>query len=146
MNNFMLDRTASWSAMYFSVSFDGSIVTISMDRSTGFRLDVSASLGLLSFACWTSNIDKFSCFFLSLALLFLVLENYILGFEASLLKSTNLHGLSLLSFVEFVATAGQNYDHPLHISHRRSRSESVEGDEQTVGKRIRRDEDVSLST
>ena len=39
----MLDRTALSSAMYFSVSFDGSIVTISMDRSTHFRLDVSTN-------------------------------------------------------------------------------------------------------
>ena len=33
----------------FSVSFDGSIVTISMDRSTCFCLDVSATLGLLQY-------------------------------------------------------------------------------------------------
>ena len=48
-NNFMLDQTASSSAMYFSVSFDGTIVTISMDRSTRFHLDVSSSLGLLQY-------------------------------------------------------------------------------------------------
>ena len=44
VNNFMLDRTASSSAMYFSVSFDGSIVTISVDKSTRSHLDVLASL------------------------------------------------------------------------------------------------------
>ena len=32
--------------MYFTVSFDGYIATISMDRSTRFRLDVSATSGL----------------------------------------------------------------------------------------------------
>ena len=31
--------------------FDGSIVTISMDRSTRFCLDVSASLGLVQYRC-----------------------------------------------------------------------------------------------
>ena len=45
----MLDQTASLSVMYFSVPFEGSIVTISMDRITPFRLDVSASLGLLQY-------------------------------------------------------------------------------------------------
>ena len=44
----MLDRTALSSEMYFSVFFDGPIVTISMVRSTRFCLDVSATLSLLS--------------------------------------------------------------------------------------------------
>ena len=47
----MLDQTASSSAMYFSVFFDGSIVTISMHRCTLFRLDVSATLGLFQYRC-----------------------------------------------------------------------------------------------
>ena len=42
----MLDRTA-----LLSVSFDGSIVTISTDRSTRFHLDVSATSGLLQYQC-----------------------------------------------------------------------------------------------
>ena len=41
---YMLDRTASSFVMYFSVSFDGSIVPISMDRSTRFHLDVLVTL------------------------------------------------------------------------------------------------------
>ena len=41
----MLDRTASSSALYFSVSFDGSIV------SYCFRLDIAAFLGLLQYRC-----------------------------------------------------------------------------------------------
>ena len=49
--HFMLDRTAWSSAMYFSVSFVGSIVAISINRSTHFRLDVLASLGLLQYRC-----------------------------------------------------------------------------------------------
>ena len=55
---FMLDQTTSSSAMYFSVSFDGSIVTISMDKSTRFRLDISASLGLLQYWCHTPILDQ----------------------------------------------------------------------------------------
>ena len=51
VNNFMLDWTTSLSVMYFSVSFDGFIVTISVDKSTRSRLDVSASLGLLQYWC-----------------------------------------------------------------------------------------------
>ena len=52
--NFMLDPIASSSAMYFSVSFNGSIVTVynsSMDKSTYFCLDISAFLGLLQYRC-----------------------------------------------------------------------------------------------
>ena len=52
----MLDWTASSSAMYFSVSFDGYIVTISMNRSTRFRLDVSTTLGLLQYWCVEKHI------------------------------------------------------------------------------------------
>ena len=38
-----------------SVSFDAYIVTISMDRSTHFYLDVSATLGLLQYQCSVSD-------------------------------------------------------------------------------------------
>ena len=51
VNNFMLDRTTSSSTIYFSVSFDGSIVTISMEKSARSCLDISASLGLLQYRC-----------------------------------------------------------------------------------------------
>ena len=50
-NTFFLDQTASSSTVYFSVSFGGSIVTISVGKSTRSRLDVSASLGLLQYWC-----------------------------------------------------------------------------------------------
>ena len=42
VNNFMLDWTASSFAMCFSLSFGGSIVIISVDKSTWSRADVSA--------------------------------------------------------------------------------------------------------
>ena len=45
--HFMLDWTALLSVMYFSVSFDGSIVTIIMGRSTRFRLDLLATRGFV---------------------------------------------------------------------------------------------------
>ena len=48
-DDFMSDRTTSLSAMFFSVSFGGSIATIKRGKSTRFRLDVSASLGLLRY-------------------------------------------------------------------------------------------------
>ena len=47
IHDFMLDQTTLLPAMYFSEYFDGFIVTISMERSTRFHLDVSASLGIL---------------------------------------------------------------------------------------------------
>ena len=49
LSNFMLVRTAWSSVMYFLVSFDGHIVTISMDRSTCFYLGISATFGLLQY-------------------------------------------------------------------------------------------------
>ena len=52
VHNFMLDRTALSSPMYISVSFDGSIVTTSVDRSTHFRLDVLVPLCLLQYRYW----------------------------------------------------------------------------------------------
>ena len=45
VNNFLLNWTASSSAMYFSVSLGAYIVTIKMAKSTHSRLDVSDSLG-----------------------------------------------------------------------------------------------------
>ena len=39
VNNFLLDQTASSSAMYFSMYFGGSIVTISVGKSTHSCVD-----------------------------------------------------------------------------------------------------------
>ena len=56
INNFMLDRTTWLSAMYFSVSFDGSIVThMFLSRCFGLSRPslvlVCALLGLLQYQC-----------------------------------------------------------------------------------------------
>ena len=49
VNNFLLDRTASLSAMYFQCLLGGSILTVKIDKRTRSCLDVSASLGLLHY-------------------------------------------------------------------------------------------------
>ena len=56
VSNLMLDRTASSSAMYFSVLFGESIVTIKMGKSTRSCLDVLVFLGLLKNIKLLTNI------------------------------------------------------------------------------------------
>ena len=57
VKKFLLDRTASLSAMHCQCLLGGFIVTIKMGKSTLSRLDVSASLGLLQYCRVYSNND-----------------------------------------------------------------------------------------
>ena len=59
VNNFMLDRTASSSTMYFSVSFwMDLLLQYRMGRSTRSRQGVLASLGILQYTHTTTEEDR----------------------------------------------------------------------------------------